>query len=337
MNAPYFVGLTLLLMLVAANAGAEEAQEEGAGPRVIEEIVTIGTRRRERAAVDTAVPVDVFSAEEITSVNSSDLIEVINAIVPSFAARRHPISDGASFIRPTHMRGLDTHHTLGLAARSPAGFGLTLDYYRIRLDDRTVMSSQFTVNPAQAARLIAHGVSGANDISRVRFFVNDVATETSGVDLVVTGGFDSRLGATSLQAAFNFNRTKFAHTGRFVDDEARHDIEEGSPAVRGTLTLRHGRGLSDVLLRARYFGEYSNASTAALEQVQRFGSEVLLDVEAAFTLGERYTLRIGAENILDNYPDPGQFESCCGRIYRSDSIVPWQGRLFYAQLGISFF
>ena len=154
---------------------------------------------------------------------------------------------------------------------------------------------------------------------------------------MATGEFDWRLGATSLQAALNFNRTKFADTGKFVDDETRHDIEEGSPAVRGTLTLRHAWGLVDVLLRARYFGEYSNASTAALDRVQDFGGEVLLDLEAAFSLGERYTLRIGAENILDNYPDPGEFEACCGRIYRSDSIMPWQGRLFYAQLGISFF
>ena len=88
--------------------------------------------------------------------------------------------------------------------------------------------------------------------------------------------------------------------------------------------------LAYVLLRARYFGEYSNASTAALAQVQKFGSEALLDLEAAFTLAEGYTIRIAAENILDNYPDPGQFDVCCGRIYRSDSIVPWQGRLYYA-------
>jgi len=247
----------------------------------------------------------------------------------------HPAAGlfGGAPLGPEHSQSF----TLGLAARSPAGFGLTLDYYRVRLDDRTVMSSQFTVDPTQAARLIALGVPGANDISRVRFFVNDVATETSGVDLVATGGFDWRLGATSVQAAFNFNRTRFADTGKFVDAEARHDIEEGSPAVRGAFTLRHAWGRSDMLLRARYFGEYSNASTASLEQVQKFGAEVLLDLEAAFTLRERYTLRIGAENILDNYPDPGQFEVCCGRIYRSDSIVPWQGRLFYAQLGVLFF
>ena len=247
----------------------------------------------------------------------------------------HPAAGlfGAGTLGPEHSHSF----TLGLATRSLSGFGLTLDYYHVRLDDRIVMSSQFTVDPSQAARLIELGVPGANDIARVRFFTNDVVTETSGVDLVATGEFDWRLGATSVQAAFNFNRTKFVETGKFVDNEARHDIEEGSPAVRGTLTLRHGWGLADVLLRVRHFGEYSNASTAALDRVQDFGGEVLLDLEAAFSLGERYTLRIGAENIFDNYPDPGEFEACCGRIYRSDSIMPWQGRLFYAQLGISFF
>lgn len=247
----------------------------------------------------------------------------------------HPAAGlfGAGPLGPEHSRSF----TLGLAARLFAGFRLTFDYYSIRLDDRIVMSSEFTVDPAQAARLVALGVPGANDIAQVRFFTNDVATETSGVDLVATGQFDWRLGTTSVQAAFNFNRTKFVDTGKFVNAETRHDIEEGSPATRGALTLRHGWGPADVLLRARYFGEYSNASTAALERVQKFSGEVLLDLEAAFTAGERYTIRIGAENILDNYPDPGEFEVCCGRIYRSDSIMPWQGRLFYLQLGISFF
>ena len=227
--------------------------------------------------------------------------------------------------------------TLGVTASPLPGFRLTLDYYRIRLDSRIVMSSEFTVGPEQAAQLVELGVPGANDIAQVRFFTNDVDTETSGFDLVATGSFDWWLGSTSLQAAFNVNRTKFLDTGKFVNEETRHDIEEGSPGTRGALTLRHGRGPADVLLRVRYFGEYSNANTATLAQVQKFGSEVLLDLEAAFTLGERYTLRLGAENVLDNYPDPGRFETCCGRIYRSDSIVPWQGRLFYAQLGVSFY
>ena len=53
-------------------------------------------------------------SEQVESVNSSDLVDVLNAIVPSFSVRRQPISDGASFIRPVHLRGLDSHHMLVL-------------------------------------------------------------------------------------------------------------------------------------------------------------------------------------------------------------------------------
>ncbi len=227
--------------------------------------------------------------------------------------------------------------TLGLAAQPVAGISVTLDYYRVRLDDRIVMSSQFLVDAAAAARLIALGVPGANDIALVRFFTNDVVTETSGIDLVATGMFDWTLGTTSVQAAFNFNETDIVDLGRFVDAEARHDIEKGSPSTRGVVSVGHGWNWLDVLLRARYFGEYHNASNAQLDVIQKFGTEVLVDLEATVTLRDRYALKVGIENVFDNYPDPGEFEVCCGRIYRSDSIVPWQGTLYYAQLGVTFF
>ena len=227
--------------------------------------------------------------------------------------------------------------TLGLSAQPLAGVTLTLDYYQVRLDDRIVMSSQFEVDAEAAASLIALGVPGANDIARVRFFTNDVVTATSGVDLVAEAAFDWQLGTTSVQAAFNFNQTDIIDLGRFVDEEARHDIEKGSPSTTGVVSVRHSGNRLDLLLRARYFGKYKNASNASLAEIQEFGREVLVDLEGTFTLRDRYALTLGIENLFDNYPDPGEFQACCGRIYRSDSIVPWQGRLFYAQLGISFF
>ena len=227
--------------------------------------------------------------------------------------------------------------TLGLAAQPFSGGTLTLDYYRIRLDDRIVMSSQFIVDTDAALRLIELGVPGANDIARVRFFTNDVVTETSGVDLVAAGTFDWSLGTTTVQAAFNFNRTEVVDLGRFVDEEARHDIEKGSPETRGVVSVSHAWTFLDLLLRARYFGKYRNANDASLADVQQFGREVLVDLEANATFRGRYALKLGVENLFDNYPDPGDFEVCCGRIYRSDSIVPWQGRLLYAQLGVSIY
>ena len=227
--------------------------------------------------------------------------------------------------------------TLGLAAQPFTDVSLTLDYYDVRLDNRIVMSSQFEVNAAAAERLIALGVPGANDIALVRFFTNDVVTRTRGLDLVATASFDWSAGTTAVQAALNFNDTKIVDRGRFVDEEARHDIEEGSPATRGVVSVSHALNRLDVLLRARHFGAYRNASNASLAEIQEFGPEVLVDLEATVNFRDRYTLKLGIENVFGNYPDPGEFEVCCGRIYRSDSIVPWQGTLFYAQLGASFF
>lgn len=240
---------------------------------------------------------------------------------------------GAEPLDPEHSESF----TLGLAAQPIAGVSLTLDYYHVRLDDRIVMSSQFEVDATAAARLIALGVPGANDIALVRFFTNDVVTETSGVDLVATGAFDWFAGTTAVQAAFNFNRTDIVDLGRFVDAEARHDIEKGSPSTRGVVSIAHGWNSLDVLVRARYFGGYGNAADASLAHVQKFGPEVLFDLEAAVSFRNRYALKVGVENVFDNYPDRGDFETCCGRIYRSDSIVPWQGTLFYAQVGLTLF
>ena len=224
--------------------------------------------------------------------------------------------------------------TLGAAVTFFDHLDLTADLYRIRLDRRIVLSSQFAVAPENAARLVELGVPGANDIAQVRFFTNDVDTETRGIDLVAAWRTDWSFGTTSLQAAVNLNRTDFARRGAHVDAETEHDIENGARTT-AVVTASHARGRLDLLLRARYYGEYENSLDASLTTVQRFGSEVMVDAEATWTFRDRYAIKLGAQNLFDNYPDPGEFEVCCGRIYRRDSVPPWQGALVYLQASVS--
>ena len=230
---------------------------------------------------------------------------------------------------------LDAEHshswTLGAAATPFAGVTMTADIYRIRLDDRIVLSSQFAVGPGEAAELGHLGVPGANDIAQVRFFTNDVQTETSGVDLVVSWAFGSSFGATTVNAAVNVNRTRILDRGRFVDAEAEHDVERGVPGTRAVVTATHSVGRFDLLVRTRYYGEYRNTLNATLETVQNFGAEVMVDAEVTRTWRDRLSVKAGVQNTFDNYPDPGEFEVCCGRIYRSDAVTPWQGTLIYLQ------
>ena len=98
-----------ILALVALPAGAQQGADEE-----IEEIIVSGLRGTPRTAVDSAIPIDTFSAEMIEAVSHTDTVDILQTLVPSYNVGREPISDGSSFIRPANLRGLPTHHTLVL-------------------------------------------------------------------------------------------------------------------------------------------------------------------------------------------------------------------------------
>ncbi len=106
---PIPMALALLAAgVTAVSAPAVLAQGE------LEEVVITGLRGGERSAVDSVVPIDTFNQEQIEAISHSDTVDILQTLVPSFNVNRQPISDGASFIRPVQLRGLDSHHALVL-------------------------------------------------------------------------------------------------------------------------------------------------------------------------------------------------------------------------------
>ena len=234
---------------------------------------------------------------------------------------------------------LDAEHssniTLGLTSQFTDSLEIAVDYYNIELENRIILSSRFQVTPEQTERLLELNVPGATEIGLLSFFTNDVDTRTRGVDLVASWSFISGLGKSSFQVNMNINGTKIKERGSYVGAEGEFDIENGVPNHRTILSLSHGYRNVDFLVRVRRYGEYENASNASLAQIQKFQSETLVDLAATWNFNDGYQLRFGVENVFDNYPDRGEFETCCGRIYRSDSIIPWQGALYYFQFSTS--
>ena len=80
----------------------------------IEEIVTIGSRRPQRSASDSSVPIDVISGEEFVNMGFADLDEMLRTSVPSYNVQRNAISDAASIVRPANLRGLPPDNILVL-------------------------------------------------------------------------------------------------------------------------------------------------------------------------------------------------------------------------------
>ena len=94
-------------------ASAQESGEQASsGP--IEEVRVVGSRRRDRSAADSPVPVDVIGGDDFLAHGSTDMDELVAALVPSYNVAQEPISDAATFIRPATLRSLPPDATLVL-------------------------------------------------------------------------------------------------------------------------------------------------------------------------------------------------------------------------------
>ncbi len=80
----------------------------------VEKIAVVGTRSAPRSVTDSAVPVDIISAEEMRSQGSTDMVSMMQSAVPSFNVNEQPINDASTLVRPANLRGLASDHTLVL-------------------------------------------------------------------------------------------------------------------------------------------------------------------------------------------------------------------------------
>jgi iron complex outermembrane receptor protein len=89
-------------------ASAEDAAQD----KDVERIAVVGSRSAPRSVADSPVPIDIVGGDELGKNASSDMLDMLQAAVPSFNVRQQPISDAASFIRPVNLRGLSSDSTL---------------------------------------------------------------------------------------------------------------------------------------------------------------------------------------------------------------------------------
>ena len=103
------------IALLVSAAGPLAAEESGVeASSTIEEVVVVGSRRRDRSASDSPVPVDVIGGDDFLAHGNTDMDDLVAALVPSYNVAQEPISDAATFIRPATLRSLPPDATLVL-------------------------------------------------------------------------------------------------------------------------------------------------------------------------------------------------------------------------------
>ena len=233
--------------------------------------------------------------------------------------------------------------TFGLAYQPSDAFTMTLDYYFIALDDRIWISSNFNVGPEERAELIALGAPGADQLTTVRFFTNDMDTETSGIDLVAQYNVDWNAGNTLLSLAINVNDTEVTRrTNRqtdpadpdpvyFLSDADVFQLENGTPDVRANLTATH-RWANNVsaTLRGNWFNDYRFVNPRNTDQVQDMSGDVYWDADLTWVANDALRISLGGRNLFDAEPDQQpSFFACCGITVHTDSVMDWQGPYYY--------
>ena len=105
----------LLFSLSAAPAAQEQAgNEQQASQAIIEEIVVVGTRRKDANVDDVPVPIDVVSGQDLMNQGASDLDDLLRTTTLSYNVQRHGIDDEATMVRPATLRGLPPDSALVL-------------------------------------------------------------------------------------------------------------------------------------------------------------------------------------------------------------------------------
>jgi len=88
-------------------------------------------------------------------------------------------------------------------------------------------------------------------------------------------------------------------------------------------------------LRVRHFGPWIDAQSNSTI-VQEFGAQTLLDLSVTLKLPRRASLVLGAENVLDRYPDKALFNAANGLLYSRNSPYDADGGRWYVRLNQGF-
>jgi iron complex outermembrane receptor protein len=233
----------------------------------------------------------------------------------------------------------------GLTAEPLRSLSLSVDYYKININDRIVFSENFTT--AAIRNLLAQ--QGFPTLGGGRFFTNAIDTRTRGLDVVGRYGVNFASDATfRLTAGANWTKTEAKRTSATPPQLTGLDetlfgqvektrIERGQPRrtihINGDLTA----GKWNLTAHEAYFGEHTGATTFGANAAyieQHFSGAWITDASIGYTFARGMTFAVGGNNLFDKYPD------AIGPAFNNNGVLhypntsPWgfNGGSYYVKL-----
>ncbi len=200
--------------------------------------------------------------------------------------------------------------SLGAVMRLGA-VSLTVDAYRIDIDDRIILSENLTQTNVRNY-IASQGFIG---VGGGRFFINGVDTTTKGVDIVLSMPYNAGdAGKLDFTLAANFTDTKVTKTPTttqlsnlspapvLFDRLNVLSLEKGQPKNKISANVNWKLGQWGATLRATRYGEVLSPGTTAAFDFE-MGAKTTVDLEGRLAVTPKLTLALGADNVFDQYPE----------------------------------
>ncbi|HEX7948572.1 MAG TPA: TonB-dependent receptor, partial [Phenylobacterium sp.] len=246
---------------------------------------------------------------------------------------------GAKPLRPEKSK----NYSAGIIAQPLPGLNITADIYKIKIDNRILQTGVLGPSATISALLASLGL---NPQQAVFFYANAADTSTTGLDVVVDYTTDfGDWGTVKWTLSGNKNKNKFtrvippAFGFTLIDRVRQGDFTTGQPKDKEIFSAEWNLNKFTTTLRATRYGRLIQRSSNPLldEEISPTG---IVDVDFAYQATEAIRVSVGANNVLNTYPDIVQPGNRGGAnpftYYNQYSPFGIGGGFYYAKLNVTF-
>ncbi len=173
--------------------------------------VVIGSRGKHTAAEELAVPVDVYTAEDIQQQGTTETSQILSALSPSVNFPHQTVTDANDIVRPFTLRGLSPDHTLVL-----------VNGWRRH---QTALLNTFPVGSAAGSSGVDLNAIPAGAIDRIEV-LRDGASAQYGSD-AIAGVVNMVMKEGQFSPFLNANGGRYATGHNYKDDGTMVDLNGG--------------------------------------------------------------------------------------------------------------
>lgn len=232
--------------------------------------------------------------------------------------------------------------SIGFTLKPARGLFITIDGYWIGVKDRIVITSNITDE-----RLSDSALVGENNVAESgRFFANAIDTETKGVDLVISYDWKVGGGGLNVNLAGNYTETKITGfhfpqnlgtpQNEFFGPDQINIIETLSPKTKASLGLNYTIHKFNFLVRNTYFGQVIRDGYP-FGGVQEFSLKIVTDISIGYDLTKNINLTVGANNVLDVFPDLQIYENSYYGVFKYAPVqMGTLGSYFFGRVNFNF-